>query len=125
MSNFKKNDQHKFWHSPLALFLLLGVLVIFVYNVVGLIKKERETNEKKSLVLDEIDSLKKREEALSTDIKKLETEQGIEDLIREKYQVVREGEKIVVIVDEDLKNDLKSINNPRHGFAEWFKGIFK
>lgn len=126
MFEFKKKNEYRFWHSPLALFLLFCFLIVFIYNVVGLMQKDRETNMKKSLVLDEIDSLSKREASLSLDIKKLETEEGIEDLIREKYQVVKEGEKMVVIVDEEEKKvETVTEDNAKHGFVEWLKNIFK
>jgi cell division protein FtsB len=121
----KKND-YKFWHSPIALAFLFFIVLFFGYKIIDLIKIERETTEKKNLVLDQIEDLKKREVSLSSDISKLQTEEGKENIIREKYQVVKEGEKMVIIVDENNKNDSQlEQNKTDHGFFEWFKSVFK
>ncbi|MFA5773353.1 MAG: septum formation initiator family protein [Candidatus Paceibacterota bacterium] len=124
MKKWKKSN-YKFWHSPVALVFLFCILVLFGYNIVGLIQKERETSHKKELILDQIDSLKQRESSLSLDISKLDTEEGKEEIIREKYQVAKEGEKMVIIVDEENKNNSSVIDNKTsHGFWNWVKKIF-
>ena len=79
MAKWKRNN-YKFWHSPVALVVLFVLLLLFGYNVVGLIKKNAETSHKKELTLDQIDSLKQRESSLSTDISKLNTDEGKEEI---------------------------------------------
>jgi cell division protein FtsB len=124
MKEFKKGKINSFWHSPLTLVFLFCFLIIFAYNLIGLVEKERDTSEKKSLILDQIDSLKKRESMLNDDISKLNTDAGIEDVIREKYQVVKPGEKIVVIVD-DKKDDISTQQTKSdHSFWNWVKRVF-
>lgn len=115
-----------FWHSPLALFLLFLVMGFFVYKIIGLVQKERETSKKKELVLDQINILKQRENSLSQDISRLETEEGKEEIIREKYQVAKEGEKMVIIVNEE-ENPNSELSNREikdHGFWNWVKHMF-
>lgn len=125
MTKFKKSN-YKFWHSPIALIVLFCILILFGYKIIDLVKKERETAHKKDIILDKIDSLNLRAITLSKDISKLETEEGKEELIREKYQVVKEGEKMVIIVDEDNENDnLLEQKKTNHGFWNWVKRIFK
>ena len=66
---FKKNNhKYKFWHSPIALFLLFIFLVIFAYNIIDLISKERETAHKKDLALRELSELRERKDSLNNDI---------------------------------------------------------
>ena len=127
MNEFKKEKkEYNFWHSPVSLAILFCILVVFVYNMVDLFKKERETAKKKELIQEQIDTLTKREKILSEDIKKLETEEGVEDIIREKYQVTKEGEKMVVIVDENEQTQNKEEeSSPKHGFVNWFKSVFQ
>ena len=122
MADFNSKNKYNFWHSPLVLFILFCVLVFFAYNIVGLIEKERETARKKELKLAEIETLRNREESINNDIQKLKTEEGIEESIREKYQVVKEGEKMVVIVDKD-KNviDQQTEIQDEHNFWGWVK----
>ncbi|MFA6514805.1 MAG: septum formation initiator family protein [Candidatus Paceibacterota bacterium] len=121
-----KKDNYIFWHSPLALILLFLVLIFFGYRIIDLIQKERETSQKKELILDQIDSLKQRQNSLSKDISKINTEEGKEEIIREKYQVAKDGEKMVIIVDEVVKDDsVEGRGNEGHGFWNWIKRIFK
>jgi len=125
MVKFKDNN-YKFWYAPITLVILFCVLVLFIYNTVGLIKKERQTANRKELVQDQIENLNKRKSSLEGDISKLETEEGKEEIIREKYQVAKEGEKMVIIVDS--KNNIDSVKEEvvvdRHGFWNWVKRIF-
>jgi len=126
MSEFNRKKSNSLWHSPLVLLVLFGILVLFIYNMVGLIEKERETTKKKELILSQIDTLRNREKSLSSDIAKLKTEEGIEETIRDKYQVVKEGEKMVVIVDQEKKEETVSEEVVKdHSFWGWIKKTFK
>jgi cell division protein FtsB len=125
MSEFNSKNKNSFWHSPLVLVVLFCILVLFIYNIVGLIEKERETAKKKDTVLSKIETLRDRENSLSKDIEKLKTEEGVEETIREKYLVVKAGEKMVVIVDEK-KDEVDLVEKKiKHGFIEWAKNIFR
>lgn len=125
MSDFKRKNNNNFWHSPFVLVVLFCFVVLFFYNIVGLFKKERETSKKKELILFQIENLREKENKLNLDIEKLKTEEGIEETIRDKYQVVKEGEKMVVIVDDEMElldNSLSENNN--HTFWGWIKKTF-
>jgi len=123
MIEFNSKNKYNFWHSPLVLFILFCILVLFVYNIIGLIDKERETSNKKELILTQIETLRARENNLNTDIEKLKTEEGVEETIREKFQVVKEGEKMVVIVDpeKDVLNQTTGEAIKHYSFWEWVK----
>jgi cell division protein FtsB len=125
MKNFKKNENYHFWHSPLALVILFCVLVLFGYKIVDLIKKERETSREKELILNKIDNLNKKEIILNENISRLETDDGKEEIIREKYPVVKNGEKMVTIVEEENNGKVQEEKKVNHGFLNWIKGIFK
>jgi len=126
MSEFNRKNKYNFWHSPLMLILLFCILVLFIYNIIGLMEKERETARKKDIILANIETLRNRESILTTDINKLKTEDGIEETIRDKYQVVKEGEKMVTIVDEEKKGNVE-IEAPVEdsSFLGWIKRLFK
>ncbi|MFA6889040.1 MAG: septum formation initiator family protein, partial [Candidatus Woesearchaeota archaeon] len=123
MAEFNRKKMHSFWYSPLALLVLFFILVVFAYSIIGLIEKEREVSEKKDLVLSQIDTLRNRENLITKDIEKLKTSEGIEETIRDKYQVVKEGEKMVVIVDQEKKEDnIVPVDIVRdHSFFGWIK----
>jgi hypothetical protein len=126
MIEFKKKSNYRFWHSPIVLVFIFCIFMLFLYNIIGLIEKERETSHKKDLILEEIDLLKEREASLGKDMLKLETEEGKEAIIREKYQVAKEGEKMVIIVDQKDEIILpKNKEKVDHGFWNWFKKFFE
>lgn len=126
MTELKKKNNYRFWHSPFALVFIFCIFMLFLYNVIGLIEKERETSHKKDLILEEIDILKEREASLGKDMAKLETEEGKEAIIREKYQVAKEGEKMVIIVDQKDQDVIpEKKEKVDHGFWNWLKEIFK
>jgi cell division protein FtsB len=94
--------------------------------MIGLVEKERETSRKKRVMQEEISLLKERESSLSEEIAKLKTEEGIEESIREKFQVSKPGEKMVIIVDDDANDDLSpEVENKEHNLWGWFKNLFK
>lgn len=125
MAEYKKNSMNTFWHSPIALVILFLVFVVFSYNMVGLFIKERETAKTKALALDKMTALQEREKSLNESIEKLKTEKGSEDLIRDKYQVVKPGEKVLIIVDKKPEVLPVESSKKEHGFVNWLKNIFK
>lgn len=82
---------------------ILGVLVIvmlfFGYVSFGAFEKERSTNEVKNQRASVLSELEERKEELRTEMERLETDRGIESEIRSKFEVAREGEEVIVIVD--------------------------
>lgn len=121
----RKGNNYKFWHSPISLIVLFCLLVLFGYKIIDLIRTEKETAHKKEIILEEIANLRQRESALSNDISKLETKEGQEEVIREKYQVAKPNEKMVIIVDEQQEDLLPKTEDDKNGFIEWLKNIFK
>ena len=122
MSEFKKKNQYAFLHSPIMLVILFCILVIFSFNVIKLVEKERETSRNKVMVLNKIEDLKGREVSLNSDIDKLKSEDGLEDIIRSKFQVAKPNEKVVAIIDEEQEPIIEEKKN--HGFWLWVKGMF-
>lgn len=124
MADFKKKDNtYTFWHSPIALGILFCIVMIFMYNMIGLIKKERETSKNKASELNKIEELRKRESVLSADIERLNTPEGIEASVRDKFQVVKPGEKEVLIVDDNQKQ-VSEDEATDHTFWGYIKRMF-
>lgn len=125
MANFKKTN-YKFWHSPIALVVLFVIVLFSGYKIIDLIKKDAETAHNKDLVLDQISSLRERETSLNSDISKLGTDEGKEEIIRDKYQVAKQGEEMVTIVDNnDDNNSQPQTGAVSHGFWAFIKKLFK
>lgn len=126
MVEFQKDKNSKnIWYSPITLFVMLVVVLVFIYNMIDIVEKTRETAKKKKFVEEQVDKLKNREAVLENNIVKLNTQEGIEEEIREKYQLVKKGEKMVVIVDgEENTEDLNVNEVNKNSFKSFWKNMF-
>jgi hypothetical protein len=124
MAQFKKREEYRFWHSPLVLAVLFCIVALFSYNTIGLIEKERETAKNKAEELNRIDDLRGQQTQLSNDIAKLGTDEGKEASIRDKFQLVKPGEKMVVIVDNDPQTQAPASPPVDHSFWGFIKSMF-
>src|SRR5882757_8572495 len=101
MAGFKqRNDPVRiFWRR-----LLMLVLVVFVFfgiwAVVGVYLKERESSALRVQAENQLQDLQGRETALNERIVSLETSRGQEEALRDQYQVGKDGEAMITIVDE-------------------------
>ena len=101
------------------------MVVLFSYNIAGLAKKSRDTNEKRNLILKEIKYLKDKSESLNKEISELETDFGKEEELRRKLPVTKEGEKMVIILDEEPNMETIVIEKEQKGGWSRFLEIFK
>ena len=102
MRNFGRTNQWKNLLASRAVLVFLGIVfLIFAWNVFGLWGKMRETSRNREMVENKINDLKQEKEELSFSITTLKTEEGIEENIRDRYGFGKEGEGLIVIVDED------------------------
>ncbi len=126
MVEFQKDKNSKnIWYSPITLFVMLVVVLVFIYNMIDIVEKTRETAKKKKFVEEQVDKLKDREAVLENNIVKLNTQEGIEEEIREKYQLVKKGEKMVVIVDREENTEDLNVNEiNKKGFINFWKNMF-
>ena len=126
MAEYQKKSTNSLWHSPLVLFVFFLLVLLFMYNMIGIIEKVRETNKRTTLVNIQISELNNREHMLSKDIDKLKTEIGVEATLRDKYQLVKNGEKMVVIVDQEASASEAVPAVPKsNGFVEFFRNLFR
>jgi|SRR3989344_8688089 len=104
MRNFQDRNRGKsFLESTPVLVVLAIVLVFFAWGVVRFLIKMRETGRNREIAELKIAELEKTRQKLSVDIENLKTEKGMEESIREKFGLAKEGEGLIVVVDD--KND--------------------
>lgn len=75
--------------------LLIGVSVYERFSI------EREMADKLEERAEELEALKVRATLLETKVDHLKNERGIEEELRTRFDVAREGEQVIIIVDED------------------------
>ena len=115
-----------FIFSKTAFVLSLVLLAVFVRATWSVSTKARQTKDNLELVREEYSELQDREVRLESEIEYLKTEQGIEAEIRDKFNVARAGESVVVIVDgKEESNESRVVEEEKLGFwgtiGSWFK----
>ncbi len=116
-------NQNKWRHilqSRLVLGILALVVLVFAWSVIGFWLKMRDTSKNREIVEAKVIELRKEKERLSLDIAKLNTQAGVEDSIREKFGLAKEGEELIVVVDDDSKTDMKEAED-----SNWFTSFFR
>ncbi len=124
MRNFQ--DKHKWKHileSKTVLALLFIIVLIFAWSVFGFWWKMSETSKNKKLAEEKVAELQKQKDKLTSDISELKTSEGVEANIRDKFGLAKDGEGLIVIVD-DKKQDTDG-QASTGGFWSFFTNWFK
>ena len=125
MQNFQEKNKFKnFMRSKPVLFLLTIVVILFIWNIVSLFGKLQETYKNKKIEQQKISDLENRKVKLSSDIDKLGTDKGKEEMIRENFGMVKEGEGVIVVVDDKNQQDISN-QKENKGFFSFFKNLFR
>ncbi len=75
-----------------AIFLLVSVIKVYgSYRFAKKHQKERE---------EELDKLHENMASLKTDVELLKTQEGLEEVLREKYRAVKPGENLIILLDD-------------------------
>ncbi len=89
--------------------LLLVLLVILGRSVWNSYSDYRIAKQEYKQAEGDLNIISERRDGLESDIKRLSTDRGLEEEIRTKFQVAKEDEEVVVIVDKDVANTQKSV----------------
>ena len=119
----KKRFKHIVQSWPVLIFLSI-LLLFFATGVFRFMVKMRETTKNREIAEMKVFELQQAKEKLSKDIENLKTEKGLEENIREKFGLAKEGEDLIIVVDskENLElDDKKKQNYFILLFNNWFK----
>lgn len=97
----KKKNYKKFIYSPFTLFLLFLVLLVLFRALWGVYTKEQTSAQYLQKEQEQLASVISRQKELAQSVDYLKTDAGVEAEIRSKFRVVREGESVAVIIDND------------------------
>lgn len=110
-------------YSRPVLFLLAILLLFFLYGTISFVQKMLETGKNRTLAETKLTELKEKKERLSADINKLQTASGVEENIREKFGLTKEGEELIVVLENKDKTKVSEAGNS--GFFGFLKSWFK
>jgi len=110
----KKKFKSKIYSMP-VLILLVIIFALLINSVVNVYRKEKDSEKYVSESQRELAVLLTREKFLESKIDSLNTVEGREIEIREKFNVVKDGEKVIIIIEDENSTSLDSVDN-----RNWF-----
>lgn len=125
MQSNRRGFLEAYIYSKLALIILCIIILLLVPGVYNLYTRARESRLAHEAAVREYNDLQARENMLSLRVSYMKTERGREEATREKFNIAKEGEKFVVLVDKPVP--ASSTDNEANVFqALWnkFKGAF-
>ncbi len=125
MPQFQKTTKRSsVLESPIALVFLLGLCVLLGYSVVSIGIKTSEAVHNEKLAKKEYQAEKDKQISLEANLERLNTPAGEEEAIRNTYRVSKEGEGLVVIVDDSKNQKTTETDTTSHGFWVRVKAWF-
>lgn len=124
MRDFKKKQvfRKRLFSKPML--LLLGVMLFIVGNGTwDIYKKSVRSEHNLQMVKEEYSLLEEKQEEISKRIELLETETGIEREIRSKFNVAKDGEQVIVIVDPESQ-EIFEVVEEEGVFSGFFTTMF-
>lgn len=119
----RKKSSISLIYNRFTLLILVGLVGVLGITVVELSGKEHDARIKRLEAEREYRSIEERKEVLERDLHVLETPRGQEALVRSSFDVGKEGEEVIVVLDA-----LPATSTPeetRGGFFSWFASLFK
>lgn len=124
MRNFQQQEGWKNIVRSKPFLILFGIIIlIFSWNVFGFWNKMRETVQNKKMVEDKVVALRQQKENISSEINSLNTAEGKEKFFRENLGLVKEGEDMIVVVEEKKPPEVSK--SASSGFFSFLKNWFK
>jgi len=114
----------KILYAPITILVLAILLVFLVRGAIGAYKDERASRKELQNSQQSSAELSKRETFLQSEIERLGSDRGLEEELRNKYPVAKEGESVVIIVDAKNGGD-NSIPAQSEGFWSKILNIFR
>lgn len=102
----QKRKVRRLMYSPISLIFLFIILFLVVKGSFGIYQKYSLSKNELQNSQADLQVLEEKKENLETKIDRLQTETGIEKEIRSKFDVAREGEKLIVIVEDKVEEEI-------------------
>jgi cell division protein FtsB len=125
MRNFQKKGRLKYLMQSKLFLIFFGIVILaFIYSIFNFVGKTEEASRNRKIAENKIIELEKSKEKFNSDINKLKTEKGIEENIREKFGLAKEGENMILVVDDKNSAEMTQ-EKDTGGFFFWLKNLFK
>ncbi len=118
----KRRRRRVIYSLPVRLGLTL-IIIALAGSVFRLYQKERPVRLERAILLKEVERLRARQQELAAEVEKLTTERGVEEEIREKFNVVKPGERVISLVVNETSTSSPSLPPPSwwQKVMNWFR----
>lgn len=112
-----KNDPVRLLGKRMLVVGLLALVALASSAAWGAYQKARESHLMRAQAETTLSELSAREAELSADIAKLSTDRGKEEALREQYPLAKDGEGLIIIVDQASTQ----VSSPTPSMFDWFQ----
>lgn len=106
MTDFKSRYKiKKRIYSKITVFLLLIIVAMIAHGTWGIFQKSRASKQKLAVSNAAYEELQKRYQSMEEEVDYLTTQTGLEEEVRTKYNMAKEGEIVIVLTDDEEKDD--------------------
>jgi cell division protein FtsB len=125
MKDFQKRGKWEYVMQSKPFLIFFGVLILFfIFSMFGFMNKMEDTSKNRKIAEDRLLQLQTQKDKLTADISKLNTTDGVEEVIRDKFGLVKEGEGMIVIV-EDQNKEVAPAPSRFSRFMSFFANLFE
>ncbi len=117
-----RHHKESFFHSRFWIVVLLIMCIVFTISVVKIYLKYTHAKSIKNDYRDELVQIKQHELDLQKNINALSTERGKEEEIRDRYRVVKQGEQMILIVDDQKEKSEARVDDEQK--TNFFRAIW-
>lgn len=123
MPNFQQKKKIRGVLYSVTMLLVIAVVICLLANgAYDMYGKFQDTQKNKNTALAKLEDLKNQEANLEQTVNKLNTDEGVESAIRDKFRVTKDGEGVVVIVSPDDTGTVTP-DATGSGFWNFFKNL--
>lgn len=123
MKHFQqRKKKRRMMYSKWVAALLLFLTVVISGSVYDLYNKKKQVVKLKEVAETELANIKSKDENITKQIEILSTSRGKEEILRQKYNIKRQGESLIVVTDKEPEHE--GIPVVEKTFLEEFKGFW-
>ena len=97
-----RQKMYQLVYSKVTILITVFFIIVLIPGVYGIYKKVSESEKDRKAAERELADLETREQMLVLKVDRGNTDRGLEEQIREKYNVAKEGESVIVLVDKPV-----------------------
>jgi cell division protein FtsB len=120
----EKRRLKKFLHSRYAIGFLLVIILLMSHAVFGVYKKYERSKEIAMRARNDLAALSARHDELKDSLRDLETPEGREREVRDRFGLVKENERLVILVDTTTTS-AESVTVAKRGIWERIRDLLR